>query len=200
MSAFDKFVAAVTPPETEEQRAEARSRARAAAEPGDWLSMILDHHEEIEQAFAAVKQAPDAQSRREAEEELGILLTGHAIAEEAVIYPGVAHGGEKGAATMAYTEQAAAKMQLAALAYLDPMSEDYLDKLGHLEGAVAHHVFEEESKWFLELKEKAPADEQDRLTSRYEEEFERYMGSDADDSDGLYASLTEGRTFESGAS
>jgi hypothetical protein len=200
MSAFDKFVAAVTPPESEEQRAEARSRARAVAEPGDWLSMILDHHEEIEEAFAAVKSAGDAQGRREAEEELAILLTGHAIAEEAVVYPAMAHAEERGHATMAYTEQAAAKLQLAGLAYLDPMSQDYIDKLGHLEGAVAHHVYEEESKWFLDLKERAPAQEQDRLTARYEEEYERYMGADSEDAEDLYRTFGEGRTFESGAS
>jgi hypothetical protein len=126
MSVVDKAIAAVTPPESEESRAKARAKARAAAQPGDWLSMILDHHEQIEQAFAAVKSAPDAGARRKAEKILGTLLTGHSIAEEAVVYPALAHAGHKVQATLAYTEQVAAKMQMAALDHLDPMSEDYL--------------------------------------------------------------------------
>jgi hemerythrin superfamily protein len=175
MSTFDKVVAAVTPPETEQQRADARAKARAAAAPGDWLSLILDHHEQIEDAFAAVKTAEGAHERTAALRALGVLLTGHAIAEEAVVYPALAQAGEKGHATMAYTEQAAAKMQIAALEILDPLSQDFEDKLGHLEGAVAHHVYEEEGKWFPELVEAASPEDSERITERYREEFDRYI-------------------------
>ena len=80
---------------------------------------------------------------------------------------------------MAYTEQAAAKIQMGLLETLAPMSQDYLDKLEHIRGAVAHHVYEEEGTWFLELKEKLPAPDQVKLTQRYREEFDRYMGRDA---------------------
>ncbi|HEY5105931.1 MAG TPA: hemerythrin domain-containing protein [Caulobacteraceae bacterium] len=179
MSILDKTIAAVTPPESDESRAKARADARAAAQPGDWLSLVLDHHLKIEAAFAAVKAAGDAASRTGALKKLGAVLTGHSIAEEGVIYPALAQADEKAHADMAYTEQAAAKMQMAALENLAPMSQDFLDKLEHIRGAVAHHVFEEEGKWFLELKEKASADVQAKLTQRYKQEFDRYMGPDA---------------------
>ena len=58
------------------------------------------------------------------------------------------------------------------------MSQDYLDKLEHIRGAVAHHVYEEEGTWFLELKEKVSAADQTKLTAQYEEEFDRYVGTD----------------------
>jgi len=194
MSALDKVVAALTPPESAEKRAEARAQARAAAEPGDWLSLILDHHERVEQAFVEVKATTDPVSRRAAQKRLAVILTGHSIAEEAVIYPALAHAGKKGHADMAYTEQVAAKMQIAALDHIDPMSEDYLDKLGHLEGAVAHHVYEEEHDWFLDLKRNAPPADQQTLTARYEEEFDRYMGPDAEGELTVSAPI-EGRSF-----
>ena len=73
-------------------------------------------------------------------------------------------------------EQAAAKTEMAALEEIDALSQDYLDKLEHIRAAVAHHVYEEESKWFLELKEKVPQLEQSKLTARYTEEFNRYLG------------------------
>jgi hypothetical protein len=180
MSVLDKVIAAVTPPESEESRQQARAKARAAAKPGDWLSTILQHHEQIEAAFAAVKSAKTAASRAAAQKKLGVILTGHSNAEESVIYPALTAADEKGHATMAYAEQAAAKTQMALLEALAPMSQDYLDKLEHIRGAVAHHVYEEEGTWFLELKEKASAADQTRMTARYKEEFDRYVGEEDD--------------------
>ena len=179
MSIIDKVVAAVTPLESEEARADARAKARASATPGDWLSMVLDHHLEIEAAFASVETAADAGSRTRALKELGAILTGHSIAEEAALYPALAQADEKGHATAAYTEQSAAKLQMGLLENLAPMSQEFLDKLGHIKGAVAHHVYEEEGNWFLDLKSKLSTSDQVKLTQRYHEQFTRYMGKDA---------------------
>lgn len=175
MSALDKFVDAITPPESAEKRAEARAKARAAAEPGDWLSTILDHHEAIEQAFALARAGAEASQCRLALKRLGELLNGHSMAEEAVVYPAMAQIGKSAHADTAYTEQVAAKLQLAALEKMDPLSQDYRDKLGHLEGAVAHHVYKEESDWFLDLKRDADAQTQATIARRYAEEYGRYM-------------------------
>lgn len=175
MSFFDRIVAAVTPPESAEDRAKARSEARRAATPGDWLDQILNHHEQIEAAFARAQAAHDAASRTEALKVLGALLTGHSSAEEAVIYPQLSKD-HKTHMAMAYEEQQAAKVQVALLEELDPLSQDWLDKIGHLQGAVAHHVYEEESDRFLHLKKELPTDEQARMTERYAEETARYDG------------------------
>ncbi|WP_342251506.1 hemerythrin domain-containing protein [Sphingomonas sp. OTU376] len=179
MSILDKAIAAITPPESDAARAKARAKARAAARPSDWLSQILDHHRGIEAQFAVVKAATDAASRRSEQKKLGILLTGHSIAEEAAIYPALAADKQVGHAELAYQEQSAAKMEMGLLERLDPMSQDYLDKLGHIEGAVAHHIYSEEGTWFTELAESAGADDQARIAQRYAEEYARYMGADA---------------------
>jgi hypothetical protein len=174
MSLLDRVVGAVTPPESDEARREARTKARAAAGHGDWLSLVLAHHEAVEQCFASVKAAHNAPARLAALRELGTLLTGHSNAEESVLYPALALADEKGDATKAYSEQAAAKIQMAALEKLAPMSQDFVDKLEHIRGAVQHHMYEEEGTWFLELQRKVPSAEQAKLTQRYTEEFERY--------------------------
>lgn len=201
MSVFDKVVAALTPPETDAQRADARSAAANMATPGDWLSMVLDHHKQIESAFVAVRNAAPNE-RRAAQKELAIILTGHSIAEEAVLYPVLAEDGSLGGAAMAYQEQAMAKAQMAMLEQLDPASQAYLDKLEHIRGAVAHHVFEEESQWFPRLKQEALQADQLTLTERYKEEFARYTGGGSgfssahrtrDDGTGGYA-MTGGQT------
>jgi hemerythrin superfamily protein len=176
MSIVDKVVAAVTPPESEESRKEARAKARAAASPGDWLGMVLDHHVQIESAFDAVKAANTAATRVAALKTLAVVLTGHSNAEESVLYPALGGAAdEKSHATMAYAQQAGAKMNMGLLENIPPMTQDFLDKLEHIRGAVAHHVYEEEGTWFLELKDKVPSAEQVKLTKRYAEEFNRYV-------------------------
>ena len=180
MSILDKVVAAVTPPESEKARRNAREKARRAAEGHDWLARILDHHEQIEAAFSAVERAMDATARRAAQAELAVLLSAHANAEEAVIYPALIHFGHKMHGTAGYTEQAGAKANLGELEYLNPMSQEYADKLAHIRGAVAHHVYEEENDRFLDLK-KLSASDQARLTQRYVEEFERFAGANGSD-------------------
>ena len=129
MSIIDDVVAAVTPMESQADRAEAREKARAAASPGDWLDLVLQHHVQLEDAFEAAKTAGDAETAKTAQKQLGIILTGHAIAEESVIYPAMAEAGAKGHAGHGYDEQALVKREMAALEKLAPMSRDYLDKL-----------------------------------------------------------------------
>lgn len=178
MGVLDKVVAAVTPEASDKDKAEARGEARALSQHGDWLSMVLDHHEAIESAFAAVKAASSAESRRAAQEELATLLTAHSIAEEAVLYPAMALTDQKSHATEAYAEQSAAKVQTAALDDLKPMSQDYLDKLEHLRAAVSHHVYEEEHAWFPALWKESDSTKRATLTSLYERQFSRYMGTE----------------------
>ena len=119
MSIVDKLVAAVTPPESEDARLQARAQAHAAANPGDWLAMVLEHHERIEAAFAAVKAATTADAQVAARKRLAIILTGHSNAEETVLYPALAAGGENRYAIAAYSEQAAARIQMGLLEKLD---------------------------------------------------------------------------------
>jgi hypothetical protein len=181
MSIIDKVIAAVTPFESELARRAARAKARASAMPGDWLTMVLTHHQRIDAAFAAVESAANADARVAAQKKLAIMLAGHANAEEAVLYPALVAAGEKSHAAMAYEEQAAAKTQMGLLETIPPMTRAYLDKLKHIHSAVAHHMFQEEGGWFIELKQKVPAAEQRRLSQRYREEFTRYVGTDLED-------------------
>lgn len=174
MSVVDKVLGAITPPVSDETRAEAKAKARAAAQPGDWLSLVLDHHREIESCFEEGRRATAADDRLRAMKKLALVLNGHSLAEEVVLYPALAQAGEKGHAGHAYTEQTTAKMQMAELENIAPSTEAWLDKWEHIRGAVLTHIYEEESSWFLDLKRKG--EHQDRLTARYTEEFQRYVG------------------------
>jgi hypothetical protein len=175
MSFLDKLMAKVMPPESEQDRAEARRKAEALAPANGWLAMALDHHRQIEDAFTRARGGMDAAERRQAMKDLALVLTGHAQAEETVLYPALAAHGEKAHTSMAYEEQQMTKVQMHELEQLEPMSIDWIEKLEHIRGAVLHHIYEEEGTWFVELAEKAAA-ENALLTARFTEEFERYAG------------------------
>lgn len=72
-------------------------------------------------------------------------------------------------------------MQMGLLERCDPMSQDFEDKLGHLEGAVQHHVYQEESEWFIDLVDNAPDADHRQIAERYDAEFNRYMGAGANE-------------------
>jgi hemerythrin superfamily protein len=174
MSFIDRIAAAVTPMASAESRAEAREKAEQLSQGNDWLGQILQHHRQLESALDRAINAAEGQSRIAAGAEVAELLMAHANAEEAVIYPAVVEYSGKAHATMAYEEQAAAKINLAILENMDPMSKDWTEKLEHIQGAVLQHVYQEESSWFPDVVQNAPAEKQAQLTRRYEQEFGRY--------------------------
>src|SRR5690606_26791091 len=127
MSFLDKLMSKVMPPESEQDRAEARQKAERLAGANGWLAMALDHHRQIESAFARARGGLDAAERKLALKELALILNGHAQAEETVLYPALVEHGEKAHASLAYEEQQATKVQMHELEHLDPMSEEWRD-------------------------------------------------------------------------
>ncbi len=74
MSILDKIIAAVVPEPTPQERAECRRKARALSGGSGWLAQVLDHHEQVETAFQAVRDASTAAARRKAQKWLGIQV------------------------------------------------------------------------------------------------------------------------------
>ena len=176
MSVLDKVAAAVLPAASDEDRAEARRKADAIAPRHGWLQQILSHHRAIESAFAETLGASGPAARHQAAKQLGMLLTGHSMAVEAVIYPAVSSHDSKAHAAMAYEEQSMAKVEFALLEQMDPMSEEWREKLEHIQSAVQQHVYQEESSWFPEVADAIDPDTSTFLTARYRVEAERYFG------------------------
>lgn len=176
MSFLDKIASGVMPAASDEKRAEARRRIEGMAPGNAWLEKALQHHRRIEAGFAEAMNAAGADSRRKAFKELAVILTGHANAEEAVLYPAVVEHSGKAQATMAYEEQAVTKVQMARLEQIDPASQEWRDKLEHIKSAVEQHVYQEESSWFPDLVERVPAEQRNMLAARFAEEFDRYCG------------------------
>src|SRR3954464_7917113 len=93
MTTLGKIIVALTPLQAAEQRARSRSKAQAHARDCPWLNAVLQHHVAIVQALAAVRAFQDASARSAPQRWLATLLTGHAAAEEAVLYPALVRSG-----------------------------------------------------------------------------------------------------------
>lgn len=177
MSFLDKLAAAITPAASKEDRAEARREAEALGASEDWVGLIVEQHKTIESLIAEAKMAPDAEGRLRAVREFERVLTGHATAEEAVLYPDMAEFGGKTHAGMGYEEHAMTKIQVAKLEKLDPMSQEWAEKIDHIRSALEQHMYQEEGSWMPDLAEKLSRSDKLRLNDRFVEEFERYCGS-----------------------
>jgi len=181
MHILDKAIAASAAAYHQTRRAKARAKASDLGDQCPWLRDVVHQHEQIEEAFAALKATRDARSRRQAERHLAILLLGHALAEEAVLYPAMAESRQKAHAVAAYASQSRFKIALASLATTEPLSAAYEADLAALEDAVGWHVLDEEGSWYPALARTGDAAVQARLSGRYTDEFERYAGPEAVD-------------------
>ena len=168
-------IVGITPSHTNVEREAIRTEAKKNATT-TWFALILEHHAEIEQTFDAVKDAKSLTARTEAQKKLMGLLTGHSIAEEAIVYPFMKLDTSAKNAVHAYAEQSLAKMELVGLDEIpDKMSKAYEEKLEEIRMAVVHHMIEEERDFFPELQEKADNAENAKISKHYKMEFERYM-------------------------
>lgn len=179
MSFLDRIAAALTPAASEEERLAARRRAEQLAPSEPWLTAILQQHKQIERLVTEAMTAGGTTARREGVRQLAAILTAHSTAEEAVVYPDIAEFSGKTHAGMAYEEHAMTKIQLAKLEKLDPMSEEWREKLQHIESALQQHMYQEEDSWLPDLARNMPAQEKQRMAQRYMEEYERYCATGA---------------------
>jgi hemerythrin superfamily protein len=144
---------------------------------GNWFDEIKAQHREIARLFQAAMSASDVPARRREVKRLATLLTGHSIAEEVAVYPGIYIDGDEQGALELYREQQMAKIMLAriddALAMNHP--DEASDLLGKLQSAVQAHVQEEEQQRFPALMQKADAAMNDKMTRDFKMQFTRYM-------------------------
>jgi hemerythrin superfamily protein len=172
MSFLDRIAAAIAPAASDEQRMEARRQLEQLAASEPFAQDILDHHREIESLFQQAR-ADSSVGASGIIEELALLLNAHSMAEEAVIYPGISDHSSKAHASMAYEEHAMTKVQLAALQKLAPGSQEWHEKLDHIESAVQQHVYQEESSWLPDVIRYAPMEDRQRMSMEFRDYFER---------------------------
>jgi hypothetical protein len=180
MTLLDQMMAVVTPHRSQSERSQARNSAIALALECEWLSDVVQQHAAIEQALEAARVSMRGAPRRHALQWLGALLTGHSLAEQAVLYPAMSFRCRRAYAVTAYADESSLKIELAALQTMELSDPDFHDKLERLRADLAFHIHEEESHWYPALCRATDKPTHAAMSARFGAEFRRYMGVDAD--------------------
>lgn len=173
MSVLDRIAAAIIPVASEKQRAESRARLEELAVGNLFAEDILAQHKKIEDLFAMARFA----SGDVAEAiilELALLLNGHSLAEEAVIYSEISINSSKAHAAIAFEEHALTKVQLTTLQKLTPGTKEWTEKLDHIESGVQQHVYQEESSWLPDVIRFASIADKQRMSVEFRDYFDRF--------------------------
>jgi hemerythrin superfamily protein len=122
--------------------------------PGPDVFALLTHdHREVEQLFQQFEQSNDPQVARTICDE----LTVHSLVEEELVYPVLATKVNPGHAREARHEHEEAKQLIEQIDTALAGDGDVASLVSQLQQAVQHHVEEEESEVFPEMRERQPA-------------------------------------------
>ena len=121
--------------------------------PGpDVFALLTTDHREVEQLFQQFQQSNDPAVARKICDE----LTVHSLVEEELIYPLLATKVNPGQAREARQEHDEAKQLIDQIDQALASGGDVASVMSQLQKSVQHHVQEEESEVFPEMREKQP--------------------------------------------
>jgi hemerythrin-like domain-containing protein len=124
----------------------------------DVVDLLSADHREFDRIFGQLEQLRgrgDEESlrrKRELVDEVTIGLVKHSVAEETQVYPEVEKKIDKDEADHSKEEHAEAEETMKALERMDPGDPGFDDAVTELITEIRHHVEEEESRMFTELR------------------------------------------------
>lgn len=144
---------------------------------GNWMEQVKAQHQAIVAGLQRVKAARTAPAMLAEFKRANVVLTGHSIAEEVVLYPGLAMIGAKPQSDQAYSEQQGAKVLAAMIdnSLTNGDMQTAATTLGQLEKALMDHVGGEEGSWYPTLMQKADAKMNAKMSADFAMHFTRYV-------------------------
>jgi hemerythrin-like domain-containing protein len=122
----------------------------------DAIVVLKDEHAEIRRAFRSFEKAKVTETAqlKEAADRIIELLTRHTFVEDAVMYPRVRElvPELEGSVLESYEEHHVADLLLGELVDMEPYDERFTAKVTVLIEIVEHHMDQEESDWFPQVR------------------------------------------------
>jgi hypothetical protein len=162
--------------DAEEQEAEAQEAEAQESEEQerDAIELLESQHRDVELLFEQLRETSDKRERKRLFGQLADNLAAHAKIEELLFYPAVCADQTAGQLHDAVDEHLDVKRVTAELMEMDVEDELFTSKLVELEQLVEHHVEEEETRLFVQVREQELVDLED-LATQLEEEFNQLM-------------------------
>jgi hemerythrin-like domain-containing protein len=124
----------------------------------DVVDVLSADHREFDRIFTELERLrgatdePSVRRKRELVDEVTIGLVKHSVAEETQVYPQVEKKIDKGEAEHSKEEHAEAEETMKRLERMDADDPGFDDAVAELIREIRHHVQEEESRMFTELR------------------------------------------------
>jgi hemerythrin superfamily protein len=140
----------------------------------DVVDVLTADHREFDRIFTELeglfgRTGPDVLKRkRELVDEVTIGLVKHSVAEETRVYPRVATEIDKEQAEHSKHEHAEAEETMKRLERMDPDDAGFDGAVVELIREIRHHVQEEESRMFPELRTRVPREELVKMAEQVE--------------------------------
>jgi hemerythrin superfamily protein len=126
---------------------------KASAQPDDAVSDLMADHRTVEKLFKQYEEAKeDDAKKQEIYRQISKELKVHTQIEEEIFYPAAREFAEADMVNEAEVEHASAKDLIAQIDAMAPSDEMYDAKVKVLQEMIEHHVEEEESELFPELR------------------------------------------------
>ena len=131
----------------------------------DVVDVLSADHREFDRIFTELEglqgrtDADSLRRKRELVDEVTIGLVKHSVAEETRVYPRVEKQVDKDEAEHAKEEHAEAEETMKRLERMDPEDPEFDAVVAELIREIRHHVQEEESRMFTELRASFPREE-----------------------------------------
>jgi hypothetical protein len=182
-SRFSKFIArdkmredSAAESEADQEVEEEDEAEEAEAQELDAIELLESQHRDVELLFEQLRESEDKRERRQLFVQLADNLAAHAKIEELLFYPAVCADETADQLHEAVDEHLDVKRVTAELMEMDVDDELFTDKLEELEQLVAHHVEEEETRLFVQVREQELVDLEE-LAAQLEQEFNQLMQS-----------------------
>jgi hypothetical protein len=176
-SRFSKFIARDKMREDSAAESEADQEAEEAEEQElDAIELLESQHRDVELLFEQLRESEDKRERRQLFVQLADNLAAHAKIDELLFYPAVCADETADQLHEAVDEHLDVKRVTAELMEMDVDDELFTSKLEELEQLVAHHVEEEETRLFVQVREQELVDLEE-LAAQLEQEFNQLMQS-----------------------
>ena len=135
-------------------RATTRKSPQTAGDAPDAIALLEADHREVEALFDRYEAAEDDAQKGELAAQICLALTVHAQIEEELFYPPAREKtGDADLVDEAIVEHMAAKTLIAQIEAMQPGQPLYDAKVKVLSEQIRHHVEEEESELFPEVRE-----------------------------------------------
>jgi hypothetical protein len=151
------------------------SKGRSAQADGSNALELLKHqHDEVKKLFEKLESAHSAADKEKVFNKLADALAAHTKIEETIFYPSVFDDETEIELREAFEEHLAAKRLVADLLEMEPADEQFMSKASVLREVVEHHIEEEETQLFPEVRER-DRDDLGVLGKKLEERYKELM-------------------------